>query len=113
MINCDLQISMSVSKVMEDVNIHVPTLLVAITVHVILGINHLENIAMVIIKTYGFDIFTFLDINECNEGNGGCEHTCINTIGNHYCTCNTGYTLNKNGRTCTGIIFSIIKLLME
>ena len=104
MINCDLQILMSVSKEMEDVNIHVKTLLVAITVHVILGINHLENIAMVIIKNYGFDIFTFLDINECNQGNGGCEHTCTNTVGSYYCTCYTGYTLNKNGRTCTGII---------
>ena len=38
MINCDLQISMSVTKVMEDVNIHVTTLLVAIIVPVVLDI---------------------------------------------------------------------------
>ena len=49
MINCDLQISLSVIMVMEDVNIHVPTLLVAITVHVILVISCImENIALVI-----------------------------------------------------------------
>ena len=42
---------MSVAKVMEDVNIHVPTLLVAITVHVILVVINclMENIALVII----------------------------------------------------------------
>ena len=49
---------MSVMMVTEDVNIHVKTLLVAIIVHVILVINHLENIAMVI-TNYGFDILLF------------------------------------------------------
>ena len=44
---------MSVATVMEDVNIIVPTLLVAITVHVILVINCLrENIALVIITCH-------------------------------------------------------------
>ena len=41
------------------------------------------------------------DINECNQGNGGCEHTCNNTIGSYYCTCNTGYQLSK-GKHCSG-----------
>ena len=33
----------------------------------------------------------FIDINECFENNGGCEHVCTNTNGSFYCTCNPGY----------------------
>ena len=51
-----------------------------------------------------FLILYISDINECNYSNGGCEHICNNTVGSYYCTCNSGYTLNKNGRNCTGII---------
>ena len=42
-----------------------------------------------------------LDINECKQGNGGCEHTCTNTIGSYYCTCNSGYKLSKE-KHCSG-----------
>ena len=42
------------------------------------------------------------DINECSQGNGGCEHTCTNTIGSYYCTCNTGYLQVSNGKHCSG-----------
>uniref|UniRef100_A0A915ERK7 Uncharacterized protein n=1 Tax=Ditylenchus dipsaci TaxID=166011 RepID=A0A915ERK7_9BILA len=27
------------------------------------------------------------DINECDNGNGGCSHGCVNTIGDYYCAC--------------------------
>ena len=43
-----------------------------------------------------------LDINECGSNNGGCVHTCTNTAGSYYCTCNTGYSLNNNKHGCTG-----------
>ena len=43
-----------------------------------------------------------LDINECSSNNGGCAHTCTNTAGSYYCTCNTGYSLNNNKHGCTG-----------
>ena len=42
------------------------------------------------------------DICECKQGNGGCEHTCTNTVGSYYCTCNTGYQLSNNGKHCHG-----------
>ena len=47
-------------------------------------------------------IVCFEDINECNSNNGGCEHDCMNTEGSYYCTCDTGYSLNKNNNNCTG-----------
>ena len=49
-----------------------------------------------------FHIGSFIDINECNSNNGGCEHSCMNTLGSYYCTCNSGYSLDSNEFNCTG-----------
>ena len=42
------------------------------------------------------------DINECGTSNGGCEHTCTNTDGSYYCSCNSGYSLDGDGHACNG-----------
>ena len=42
-----------------------------------------------------------VDINECNVNNGGCEHSCTNTVGSYTCSCNTGYQLSL-GHYCSG-----------
>ena len=42
-----------------------------------------------------------IDINECSSNKGGCAHTCTNTIGSYYCSCNAGYVLS--GKSCNGI----------
>ena len=42
------------------------------------------------------------DINECASGNGGCHHTCRNTVGSYRCSCNNGYSLSGDNHTCTG-----------
>ncbi|CAH1245435.1 SCUBE2 [Branchiostoma lanceolatum] len=34
------------------------------------------------------------DIDECSSDNGGCDHTCVNTDGSYYCTCQSGYRLS-------------------
>ncbi|CAH1245436.1 SCUBE1 [Branchiostoma lanceolatum] len=39
------------------------------------------------------------DVNECSSGNGGCDHTCVNTQGSYHCTCQTGYLLSGT-HTC-------------
>ena len=44
-----------------------------------------------------------LDINECSTNNGGCAHTCTNTIGSYACSCNTGFTLDFDNHGCIGI----------
>ncbi len=40
--------------------------------------------------------------------NGGCEHTCVNTIPSFFCTCNDGYILDDNGRNCNGKNYTYI-----
>ena len=44
----------------------------------------------------------FLDINECEVGNSGCEQTCRNTIGSFECLCDASelHMLAPDGRTC-------------
>ena len=46
----------------------------------------------------------FLDIDECAvKTNNGCMHKCHNTQGSYTCSCNTGFRLNTNKRTCDDI----------
>lgn len=42
------------------------------------------------------------DINECLEGNSGCSHGCVNTLGRSFCTCPPGMELSYNWKTCQG-----------
>ncbi|XP_019631561.1 PREDICTED: fibrillin-1-like [Branchiostoma belcheri] len=37
------------------------------------------------------------DTDECAVSNGGCEQTCTNTPGGFLCSCQHGYTLNRDG----------------
>ena len=45
-----------------------------------------------------------LDINECSSNNGGCAHHCHNTHGNYYCSCNQGYQISWDDRSCAGML---------
>ncbi len=43
------------------------------------------------------------DINECTEVND-CQQICENTLGSYDCRCMQGFTLENDGRNCTGKI---------
>lgn len=47
--------------------------------------------------------YTLQDVNECTANTSGCQQNCTNTIGGFYCSCQSGYTLDTNGRTCTDV----------
>ena len=42
------------------------------------------------------------DVDECTAGTSGCSQRCNNSIGSFTCSCNPGYALAPNGRTCNG-----------
>ena len=44
----------------------------------------------------------FLDIDECSANKGGCQHNCINTPGSSVCTCDDGYYLDADKKSCQG-----------
>ena len=43
------------------------------------------------------------DVNECLTNNGGCAQICNNTIGSFRCSCNSGYSLFADARSCEGM----------
>lgn len=48
-----------------------------------------------------------IDINECLIFNGGCAQTCNNTDGGYTCSCRAGFKLNADGKTCSGVCFTL------
>ncbi|XP_066919630.1 tolloid-like protein 2 isoform X2 [Clytia hemisphaerica] len=48
----------------------------------------------------GFSLQYSAEMNECLTGNGGCQHQCHDVISRHYCSCNHGYILQSDGRSC-------------
>ena len=51
--------------------------------------------------------FLIADVNECSVNNGGCSDVCTNTVGSYQCSCSTGFTLQSDGKTCTGNFYTI------
>ena len=45
-----------------------------------------------------------VDENECSSNNGGCAHSCQNTIGSYNCYCINGHILDDDGLGCSGFI---------
>ncbi|KAJ9573725.1 hypothetical protein L9F63_008888, partial [Diploptera punctata] len=51
----------------------------------------------------GFEIGPFgscKDVDECSTNNGGCSHTCKNTLGSVFCLCPPGFMLENDWKTC-------------
>lgn len=43
-----------------------------------------------------------VDLNECSQANGGCQHECVNNHGGYECHCKPGFKLHHNGKDCMG-----------
>ena len=56
-------------------------------------------------------------MNECEDDNGGCEGTCVNTLTSYECRCDDdGYSLGSDGLSCEGkemILFRYYVLFSE
>lgn len=47
--------------------------------------------------------FSPTEVDECSwPDHGGCEQRCVNTLGSYKCTCDPGYELAANKKTCEG-----------
>ena len=51
-----------------------------------------------------------VDIDECSLRNGGCSQLCVNKPGSFECSCNTGYKLESDLTTCSGMSDTLISL---
>ncbi|CAK1545983.1 unnamed protein product [Leptosia nina] len=48
----------------------------------------------------GFAAAYYIDVDECSDNNGGCQHECHNTLGGYECACHSGFTLHPNKHDC-------------
>ena len=48
-------------------------------------------------------ICTVIDTDECVSGEHDCDQNCHNNDGSYTCTCEDGYTLSNDGKTCDGM----------
>jgi len=53
------------------------------------------------LSIYNCNNYIGVDINECEEYND-CHQICTNTIGSYYCSCDTGFMLSTDSRSCEG-----------
>jgi len=49
------------------------------------------------------DVCVCVALNECAYDNGGCDQICNNTAESFVCSCEAGFQLQANGRTCVPI----------
>jgi len=49
------------------------------------------------------DALIIFPVADSCYGNTECQQNCVNIVdGTFFCACGTGYTINDDGRTCTG-----------
>ena len=59
-------------------------------------------------------IFLLIDVDECYNNQHNCDHVCGNIVGSFNCSCQNGFILQPDGRTCEGmIIFKTLKVYMR
>ena len=45
-------------------------------------------------------VSTFLDVEECLDVSIICDQLCINSVGTYECSCEEGYRIGSDGKTC-------------
>lgn len=97
---------MNVALVLINVNTSVSMNMVVITVSVRLGSIWRIMDSTALVSTHVIivcvPVYVCIDINECDSDNGGCNQTCVNTIGSYYCECGDGFSLHNDSHGCNG-----------
>ena len=59
------------------------------------------SLILTLIRDYS-SIHCSLDIDECSSNKGNCSQICTNTDGSYVCSCQSGYLLGADSKTCNG-----------
>ena len=108
-----LQTLMSVQSEMEVVNNTVSTLThrscVAVNQDIVSMLIE-EHAVVGLFATVLYEVLILCvnaEVDECSEDLDNCEHECTNTDGSFTCSCHTGYQLNSDGHSCSGLLTCI------
>ena len=64
------------------------------------------------VSNLSIDMFFCIDIDECEIGVHDCTQICNNTVGRFLCSCNDGYQIDSDNRTCECIYFINCPLIL-
>jgi len=105
---------MSVVITMEAVHTNVSTQQVVIDVSVpmdkqdamqvstILLIHYYTRVSYMKLVTETYYLIMILTGESCSSNNGGCSHKCTNRRSGVLCSCNSGYELQSDKKSCRG-----------
>ena len=83
---------------------HLERLCVVVIMAIYLDLT--RRVAMVcvsnLVNMLKFILSWITDVNECSEGTDQCNQICTNTVGSYKCSCNAGYVLGLDKKTCVG-----------
>ena len=57
------------------------------------------------------NVLYYADLNECIEGLDDCSQTCTNTDGGFTCSCESGYQLLSDNKTCEGKMLNLYHVI--
>ena len=49
-----------------------------------------------------YHVICHVDVDECSDGTHQCMQNCNNTLGSYVCTCDSGFIIDADARTCDG-----------
>ena len=58
--------------------------------------THILDVIIMIVP-----FLVYVDIDECQDGNGNCSQMCMNTVGSYFCVCQPGFLVD--GLLCLDI----------
>ena len=70
-------------------------------------INSLNFVFITVCIWIVLHVSVISDIDEC-DGYNDCHQMCTNTEGSYYCSCNTGFVLEADNRTCRGYCLAML-----
>ena len=79
-------------------------------VHLFIDVIHYP-LSKIIDNIYVINATIISDHDECATNVHLCDQMCHNSYSSYYCTCDLGYLVDTDGRTCNGIIVSLFIVL--